>query len=86
MSTNLIFRCPYLPENSEDEVEVPTDNSSARLLVLTHGHVTEVWNIDMVLRDHSVGAVINSETVTNGKLVVSDHNDAIRDASFRYRY
>jgi len=75
--------CPYLPENPDDDVtSTSTDNSSARLLVLTHGHVTEVWNIDMVLREHSVGAVINSETVTNGKLVVCDHSDAIRDASF----
>ena len=79
------FRCPYLPENPDDDVSsASTDYSSARLLVLTHGNTTEMWNIDMVLRDHNAGAVITSDSVTNGKLVVCDHSDAIRDASFRY--
>ena len=78
------FRCPYLPENPDDDVSsASTDFSSARLLVLTHGNTTEMWNIDMVLRDHNAGAVITSDSVTNGKLVVCDHSDAIRDASFR---
>ena len=76
--------CPYLPENDDEVSSASTDCSSARLLVLTHGNVTEMWNIDMVLRDHSIGAVLNSDAVTNGKLVVCDHSDAIHDASFRY--
>ena len=78
--------CPYLPENEDEVSSTSTDCSSARLLVLTHGNVTEMWNIDMVLRDHSIGAVLNSDAVTNGKLVVCDHSDAIHDASFRYLF
>ena len=58
------------------------DDSSARLLVLTHGSVAEMWNIDMVLRDHEVGSVLESKNIQNGKLVLSDHGDAIMDASF----
>ena len=44
--------------------------------------VAEMWNIDMVLRDHDVGSVLESKNVQNGKLVLNDHGDAIMDASF----
>lgn len=74
-----ILWCPYLPEDDEVSTE---DSSSARLLALTHGNVAEMWNIDMVLTDHHVGAVLSSDAVKNGKLTICDHGDAIRDASF----
>lgn len=74
-----ILWCPYLPM---DEDESAVDSSSARLLVLTHGNVAEIFDIDMVLEDHSVGAAISTDAVQNGKQTICDHSDVIRDASF----
>ena len=69
--------CPYLPDEGEDD-----GDSSARLLVLTHGSVAEMWNIDLVLRDHEIGSVLESNKIQSGKLILSDHGDDIMDASF----
>lgn len=69
--------CPFLPYEDDE-----ADSSSARLLVLTHGPVAEMWNIDMVIRDHGTSAILDGRSVNNGKLVVCDHGDAIMDASF----
>ena len=69
--------CPYLPDEGEED-----GDSSARLLVLTHGSVAEMWNIDLVLRDHEIGSVLASDKIQNGKLILSDHGDDIMDASF----
>lgn len=71
--------CPYLPDDEEAANNSP---ASARLLVLTHGTTAEIWDIDLVLQDHNVGAVLSSNSVQSGKLVISDHGDSICDASF----
>ena len=68
--------CPYLPEEGDDD----DATSSARLLVLTHGSIAEMWNIDMILNDHKPGSILESSKIQNGKLMLNDHNDAIMDA------
>ena len=47
---SVITRCPYLPEEDTED-EGPSDDSSARLLVLTKNSVADLFNVDTVIQD-----------------------------------
>jgi len=78
-----IIWCPHVPDGDEDSAEDSDDPSPARLLVLTHNDVAEMWNVDIVLRDHApITGPITSSQVKSGMLRVDDHKGAVVDASF----
>ena len=74
--THRIFWCPFLPE------EENTDDSSSKLLLLTHGSSAEIWNVDLVIKDLDSNIIDSNDVPEAGKLVVNDHGDTIMDASF----
>ena len=46
--TNILcHRCPYLPEEDNEE-DAPRDDSSSRLLVVTKNNQADLFNVDMV--------------------------------------
>ena len=71
-----VIWCPYLPEDDET-----IDDASSRLLVLINGSEAQMWNVDMVINEYGSGQH-QSTDVSIGKLVISDHTDAITDATF----
>ncbi len=71
-------RCPYLPDDDEGDMEDP---SPAKLLVVTHGAVAEMWNVDMVVGEYGSGP-LSPSSVTVGRLTIDDHSDAVVDATF----
>ena len=71
-----VIWCPYLPEDDET-----IDDASSRLLVLINGSEAQMWNVDMVINEYGSGQH-QATDVSIGKLVISDHTDAITDATF----
>ena len=71
-----IIWCPYLPEDDDT-----IDDTSSRLLVLINGSEAQMWNVDMVVNEYGSGQHTSTD-ISIGKLVISDHSDAISDATF----
>lgn len=71
-----IIWCPYLPEDDDT-----IDDTSSRLLVLINGSEAQMWNVDLVVNEYGKGDH-QSTDISVGKLVISDHTDAITDGTF----
>ncbi len=74
------LRCPYLPD---EEPEEDDEASPSKLLVLTHNNVAEMWNVDMVVAEHSRGgSPLTPSQIKSGRLTIDGHSAPIVDATF----
>lgn len=76
--THRLVWCPYVPDPESDA----SDNiNGQRMLVLTHGHVAEVWSLDTVLEAHGSGPLTASD-VEQGLITIQEIGGDVTDAAF----
>ncbi|XP_064640360.1 enhancer of mRNA-decapping protein 4-like isoform X2 [Lineus longissimus] len=75
-----VIWCPYIPEE-EDEAEDDPPDDVGKLLVLTHDNCAEMFNIDMILKEHAE-VTLSTTDIRVGYLAVENHEKAIVDAAF----
>ncbi|XP_062607196.1 enhancer of mRNA-decapping protein 4-like, partial [Saccostrea cucullata] len=77
-----VIWCPFIPDDCDDSsVTESSTQDASRVLVLTHGERCEIWNIDMVTREHGSGP-IPVDDVEFGLIRIDSHTQAVMDAAF----
>ncbi|ESO82694.1 hypothetical protein LOTGIDRAFT_108799, partial [Lottia gigantea] len=74
-----IIWCPYIPDDTDDTISENIDSS--KVLVLTHSERAEIWNIDMIIREHGSGP-IDPRNIDLGMISIDSHDQPIIDAAF----
>lgn len=77
-----VIWCPFIPDDCDDSsmTESSTQDAS-RVLVLTHNEKAEIWNIELVTKEHGNGP-LKVEDVDFGLIRIASHTQAIMDAAF----
>lgn len=77
-----VIWCPFIPDDCDDSsVTESSTQDASRVLVLTHGEKSEIWNVDMVTREHGSGP-LSVDDVEFGLIRIDSHTKAVMDAAF----
>lgn len=79
-----IIWCPYIPDDLDsidDLGDSPNSDDVASLLVVTHDEKAEIWNVDLLVKEHGTGD-IPAEKVKVGLQIISEHKLPISTATF----
>ncbi|XP_022340302.2 enhancer of mRNA-decapping protein 4-like isoform X1 [Crassostrea virginica] len=78
-----VIWCPFIPDDCDDSsaTESSSTQDASRVLVLIHSEKSEIWNIDMVTREHGSGP-LSVDDVENGLIRIDSHTKAVMDAAF----
>ncbi|CAG2210693.1 unnamed protein product [Mytilus edulis] len=77
-----VIWCPFIPDDCDDSsmTESSTQDAS-RVLVLTHNEKAEIWNIELVTKEHGNGP-LDAEDVDFGLIKITSHTQPVMDAAF----
>lgn len=77
-----VIWCPFIPDDCDDSSNTESSTQDAsRVLVLTHNEKAEIWNIDLVTKEHGNGP-LKVDDIDYGLIRIVSHTQPIMDAAF----